>query len=474
MIDLDKISFYDNTTACSLDTNLQQLSRRVFKINITSIPEIENEEQKKAKEQLTFNTTYPLFSLIIEQLTIFNTLQKSINVNFLEKTLEKKFHKYLTDTDYNKELSKLRTYVFNRPNTYLFITKDTEGLPVINFAPINRIKFEDDKTLIIEITENIYRVIEFTDFKDGLNWYDYTVEIRKKTDKSGSELIIIDKPTVIPYNKKYVLNHKPFKKVGFETYFANIKDTIIFEAIDLMKIYQRDSDNFEVTKLYHAFPQRSEITLKCNKCGGTGHTLNSDNDEIECPACHGSGTVTIKNTAESIKVPALIPNDQRPYMSEPIVYAKTDINILKFQEDNLKNIEKKIIYFSTGLDNQAINTLKTATEIIENKIPLNKKNNEISKQFAEFEVWILSVMAEIYSPKFLDCTIEYEQLYTGKVAHDILTMIESAKINNLPTAFIQNLYEDLVKAYYNDKEKQQIILNDGKIETTTKTTTEKG
>lgn len=445
MINVLDINF-DNSKSILLDNNLQQLSRRVFNLPVAEIPEIETEEQLKAKKNLTFNSTYHLFNLIKSQLTLFLQSQKNYNFDFADKLEQDNFIKYLQeDNYYQKKITEIVDYQFTRPNTICLITKNKEGNPIINLIPSFDIKYIDNKLLVISLGDDQYRVIEYMKYKKIIGWYDYTILLDKKKQK------IIESPTLIDFNEHYPLLEIPFKKVGLFNYFGDIKDSVIFNVVEKLKVYQRDNDNFEVAKLYHAFPQKISIGLDCPVCGGLGFMIDKEGNKQICPACKGKKVIITKNTSETLVVPSLTPIDAKAYMSTPIQYAKNDIASLNFMVDNIKELEETIIYFSTGLKNTTINTLKTATEVIENKIPLNKRNNDIAEKVAEFEDWLLSVMAQIFSTKFKTVKVEYEKFYVGKIANDISLQIQDAIKNNMPEEFINELKQDLMKAYYPNK-----------------------
>jgi len=478
VINYEKLKEFEYTKAVEIDTKLQQLSKRALQLDIINVPEIESEEQRAAKKQLSYNSTYSLFNMLVSMLTRFRDNNKTLEVTFADKLEDKKFIEYLEKEDYNASIKKYLTYIFNRPNSFCFVSKNAEGNPQINFVPAILVAFHDELTFIFKktdekgnIIEDYYRVIEGvhgvlnevaeqTNNEDVTNWYDYTIFVDKTKQKENEKPIItiIDEPIKLAFNDKEIITGTPFQKLGINIYMGSVKDSMLSDSVLLLESYQKDTDISEVSKRKHAFPKMTTIALDCTDCGGTGK-ISKDGKQIKCPSCKGTGHTWVKNTSEPTIVPALISNNVKPYMSDPVKYTSIDVNILNFQKETLTATEEKIIYFSTGLKNQTINTLKTATEVEENKIPLNVKNNEIIDYVENFEMWLLSIMAQIFSSKYKSVKVEYQKFYTGRIASDILVQMQTAKTLGLPQNYFNELYKDWIRAYYyKDKEKQELLI----------------
>jgi len=141
----------------------------------------------------------------------------------------------------------------------------------------------------------------------------------------------------------------------------------------------------------------------------------------------------------------------KPYMPEIVKYVEKDIKTLEFQRENLKQLEQEIEFHATGLKNIAVNSLKTATEVQENQIPLNTRINKIINYIESVEVWALTVLGKLFTNKFGSVIVKYQRFYTGRTEEDILTEIKRGKEIGLNMSFLRSLYLDWIRAYYRNE-----------------------
>ncbi len=443
--------------AQEVDRVLYEISRRSESLETTSLEEVETKEQKALKAKLSYNSTYSIFDLVKGYLTKFQS-NKVLREFDIKSTNDKNaFIQHLIDIDYLKSVDIIIEKAFNAPNDFILIEKDTEkeGKPVIIFIPIISVLYYDDITLVYELDistdeEKVYRLIQWTNYQSKLGWWDFV--IRKKLEgKAKISQKAEEKPQIYGFNEKVILQEKPFRQVGDLVFKDQIKDSLLFTTIEKFKIYKRDSDIFEESKVLHAFPEKITLAFKCLKCDGTGTINDGPNGSYKCDACNGTGEYWVKNPAEVLKVPQTIPSDMKPYMPEIVKYVEKDIKTLEFQRENLKQLEQEIEYHATGLKNIAINSLKTATEVNENQIPLNTRINKIITYIENVEVWALTVLGKLFTDKFKAVIVKYQRFHTGRMEEDILAELKRGKEIGLPLILLRSLYLDWLKAYYRNE-----------------------
>jgi len=443
--------------AREVDRVLYEISRRSESLETTSLEEVETKEQKELKKKLSYNSTYSIFDLVKGHLTKFQSNKVLREFDIKSEEEKKAFIQHLIDIDYLQSVDIIIDKAFNAPNDFILIEKDTEneGKPIIIFIPINSVFYYDDITLIYELDistdeEKVFRLIQWVDYQGKTGWWDFVIR-KKPEEKAKISQKAGEKPQIYGFNEEVILQKKPFRQVGGLVFKDQVKDSLLFTTIEKFKIYKRDSDIFEESKVLHAFPEKITLAFKCLKCSGTGIIDDGANGSYKCDACNGTGEYWVKNTAEVLKVPQTIPNDMKPYMPEIVKYVEKDIKTLEFQRENLKQLEQEIEFHATGLKNIAVNSLKTATEVQENQIPLNTRINKIINYIESVEVWALTVLGKLFTNKFGSVIVKYQRFYTGRTEEDILTEIKRGKEIGLNMSFLRSLYLDWIRAYYRNE-----------------------
>ena len=442
--------------AQKVNKTLIELSERSESFATVSMLEVETAEQADLKKKLSYNSTYSIFDLVKRYLTKFqsNKVVREFNIGGADN---KDFTEYLEKINYSKTVKEITSKEFNEPNDFILIEKEKDK-PVINLIPINSVYYYDDITLIYELAistkeERVYRKIEYTTYKSIEGWWDFI--IRQKVAAEGKEDYISQRsgeaPQVYGFNEQVLLTECPFSQVGKLIYKDQVKDTFIFTVVEKMKIYKRDSDIFETSYVQHAFPEKITIAFDCLKCNGTGKVDNGPNGSYECDACNGTGKYWVRNPSEVLKIPQLISNEMKPYMDEIVKYVEKDIKTLDFQQKTLKQLEEEITFHATGLKNVAVSSMKTATEVQENQIPLNSRINDLIKIIQEIETWMLTVMGKLFTDKFKSVIVKYQLFYVGRTEEDILKSIKEGKDLGLNLSFLRSQFIDWIHAYYRNE-----------------------
>ncbi len=456
--------------AQEVDRTLEEISQRSESLETENLAQVETESQKDLKADLSYNSTYNIFDLIKKNLTKFKNNKVVREIDISNDGEKKKFKEHLVDIKYVEFVNEATDKLFSSPNDFTVVSKNPEGDPIPIFVPINSVYYYDDITLLylLDIStkdEPVYRLIQFAEYKGIKAYWDFVLRKGKQKKEFKISQREDEKPQIIGFNDDAPLETAPFRQVSTYVFKFVVKDTTIFDSVEKLKIYKRDSDIFELSKILHAFPEKITIALPCKRCNAEGKITTANNETINCPDCQGERYTYVKNPAEVLKVPQEVSNDMKPYMSEPVKYVQKDINTLKFQKENLNQLEAEILYHATGLKNLAVNSMKTATEVSENQIPLNSKVNEIIDVIKGLEVWLIDTMGKLFTDKYESVTITYQYFYVGRTEEDILNEIKRGKESGLPFVFLNSLYIDWVKAYYrNDLQRQEDLLKLAQVE----------
>jgi hypothetical protein len=135
-----------------------------------------------------------------------------------------------------------------------------------------------------------------------------------------------------------------------------------------------------------------------------------------------------------------------------VKYVTKDIATLEFQSKTLKDLRAEIISDGTGISVDVASGMKTATEIVENRIPLNSRlNTIITADVQPTFKWILDRVNEIWwgALKF-EGYINYQKFYTGLASNSIMNELKQAKENELHSDTRKQLEIDYINAKYAD------------------------
>lgn len=161
----------------------------------------------------------------------------------------------------------------------------------------------------------------------------------------------------------------------------------IDKVIDIAKEYARDTSFLTLYKVYKSNPIFWKYVQYCGDCAGTG----KQGDE-QCPSCSGLGQFKSKSDVTDVVELPVPSTSEDPIVAPNIAgFISPDLDVWKKYEETIKETEERIYktHWGTNYGMQAVQGMKTATEVTFDKQPLENQLNKYA-DFAEFVEWKLS------------------------------------------------------------------------------------
>lgn len=294
------------------------------------------------------------------------------------------------------------------PNAVIFIYP--EVLPTEGNEYLKPFPYIFNSCDVIDIKEGDYAVLKnpngcyYTTTKDrylGKSFFVVTTERILKYDQidgRGNYAIVVD--------YQHGLGELPVYRIGamildyrdgnyiYESRVSGIKPEFD-EAI-------REYSDLQAAKVLHIYPERWEYSnSECNACKGTGQRQNPAYTPdcncpatIECSGCHGKGYTVAGPYSKIIVKPANTGMGEKELPTPPAGYVEKDVEIVKVQEDSIKNHIKEglaSINFEFLADTP-LSQSGTAKEV--DKDELNNTVHAIAEDLVRNMDWIYWVTAK--------------------------------------------------------------------------------
>lgn len=229
----------------------------------------------------------------------------------------------------------------------------------------------------------------------------------------------------------------------------NIKTSPIHQTIPLLQDYLTSHAEHTISKILHAHPILALIGQKCtySKNGhacSNGKIFDENGDETVCPNCGGVGAVVPKNSSEVIILPELDAQGNSFSMSNIGQYITPPVEVLKYQAEELEELERTIIYSGTGIKTLVKTEFQTATEIVLNLKPLEDKISVLLDNIERVEEFMTDCIGKLYSNKYRGCQIYYGRKLNIRDENLILNEIEASKRSGMPLSQIRLLVQELI------------------------------
>lgn len=229
----------------------------------------------------------------------------------------------------------------------------------------------------------------------------------------------------------------------------HIKTSPIHQTLPLLQDYLTSHAEHTISKILHAHPILALIGQKCtySKNGhacSNGKIFDDNGNETTCPNCGGVGAVVPKNSSEVIILPELDAQGNSFSMSNIGQYITPPVEVLKYQADELQELERTIIYSGTGIKTLVKTEFQTATEIVLNLKPLEDKISALLDNIERVEEFMTDCIGKLYSAKYRGCQIYYGRKLNIRDENLILNEIEASKRSGMPLSQIRLLVQELI------------------------------
>ena len=441
----------------------EKLSVREFEgqVEVKINGDYEDKAASKLKKELSRNWAYSLYKIVTGSLLQWTDQNKTIEITPKNSVLENGLNKIYSGLSLDYFMNNIfGNALFNRFNDFVIVDKTEDGkLPVIFTVPINNVYdykiIGSDVIYILYLYKTIIKdnkkvqLFRYYGVMDEMEGF-YFVEI----ERNGLE-ISVSEPSRLRRDDLNFATNNTVRQVGsllFDEMDFEIRESRIASIIDKMELYRREYDIRVISNIIHAFPEKITISIPCTNCEGTGRVEDSEGDFHTCNVCNGTGKWIAKKPTDITLVPIKIADQTKLAFPDMVKYVTKDIATLEFQSKTLKDLRAEIISDGTGISLDVAAGMKTATEIVENRIPLNSKlNTIITADVQPTFKWILDRVNEIWygSLKF-EASANYQKFYTGLASNSIMNELKQAKENELHSATKRQLEIDYINAKYAD------------------------
>lgn len=365
----------------------------------------------------------------------YDTLTKAIFENFNDFILIEK--PALIDGDNeNVIVNGIVTSKNTAPTHYIVVIEIDDVKDVKkNGQKVEYIIYEYDKKKVNNVEYQRYRVID--ERTDRIY-----IQMGNEVRLDLSEKIIILKSGI------------PVIQIGDE--FKEIDDyevTIspINHVIPLMDRYVKFDAMNLVSETKSAYPKEWMYGMKCERCEGTGKIDNpiQGEPELECPVCHGTKLIPPVGNGEPLLLPPTYAEGQTAFSGgTPAGIINTDVAILSYQKERLKERDEEIIKSALGSYMNIEQSASTATEAVINIKPLEDRNSEIAKKVERVENFVCNYIGKDLSINFKSYSVSIPKKLNILDENSLIKQINDAKSNGLSSSYIKELQKELIYSVY--------------------------
>lgn len=307
-------------------------------------------------------------------------IKESVKKDFLSKIANIRDNKTLSEWVQNNAIQLLNT----DPNGLIFLEyKDQDVYPT--YKSIDSIRNYKSKGQILD-----YCIFEPKIIKTKTYWR-IVDDVKDRTFlQSGNEYTLVKDLTFDhPFGQVPALVCSNINIVGQKTKLAAI-DNILDDA----KEYARDQSFLTLYKIYKGNPLFWKYIQVCGDCNGTGTNDGENGGTETCGSCNGHGIYKAKNdVTDVIQLP--MPDNADDVVIAPNIagFISPDLDVWTKYEETLKlefeNIYKTHWGTMYGMQNDLTTGVRTATEVIADKQPLENQLNKYA-DFCEYIEWKIS------------------------------------------------------------------------------------
>lgn len=364
---------------------------------ICKIENIESEQKAKARIKYSKNIK-AMFDRLFQPIDNIYYASGGLKDYDIKESLKKEFLFKIANVRDNKTLSEWiqlnAIQLFNTdPNGLIFLEyKDQDVYPT--YKSIDSVRHYKSKGQILEWCVFEPKIIETK------TYWRIVDDVKDRTFlQSGNEYTLVeDKTFDHPFGQVPALICSNINIIGQKNKLAAI-DGIIDDA----KEYARDQSFLTLYKVYKGNPLFWKYIQMCGDCNGTGTNDDENGGSKVCGSCSGHGIYKSKNdVTDVIQLP--LPENSDDVVVAPNIagFISPDLETWAKYEETLKSDFETMYktHWGTmyGMQQDLTAGVKTATEVIADKQPLENQLNKYA-DFCEYIEWKISEwMLNFYDP----------------------------------------------------------------------------
>ena len=315
---------------------------------------------------------------------IFNSQGGSKNYSFKNKSSKDKFIDQLSNVSDGYSLAQwLQMFFVDK------ITVDPNGLFFVEHE--NNLAYPTYKSILSiydyqcsgrGVDWVIFEPKDFGEYKtvrvyDELNDYTYKY--------SENELTLIETyPNIWGYVPAFTCSDRINPLTG-------LKQSTIYEQVELADEYLRENSIRILTKYHHGFPMFWQYAPTCTTCGGTGFK-----DGEVCPVCKGSKHALKKDVSDVTYLKQPETNETPTIAPDIAGYVVPPIESLEQMNSDQKLLRDTIYFSHWGTVINREDTEKTAFEVALNTQPMQDRLNQYTNSLESTEKYFTDIFGDYY------------------------------------------------------------------------------
>lgn len=370
-------------------------------------------------------------------------IKDSIKKEFLSKIANVRDNKTLSEWIQQNAIQLLNT----DPNGLIFLEyKEQDVYPT--YKSIDSIRKYKAKGQILEFVLFEPKIIETK------TYWRIVDDLTDRTFlQSGNEYTLVPEMTFVhPFGQVPALVCSNINIIGEKVKLAAI-DGIIDDA----KEYARDQSFLTLYKVYKGNPLFWKYIQMCGDCNGTGTNDDEKGGTKTCGSCSGHGIYKAKNdVTDVIQLP--LPDNADDVVVAPNIagFISPDLDVWTKYEETLKESFDTIYktHWGTmyGMQQDVTTGVRTATEVIADKQPLENQLNKYA-DFCEYIEWKISEwMLNFYDPtkkkSESKITINLGRRYIIESYDVLLERYEKSVKEESNNTILDKLYTEYLNAKY--------------------------
>ena len=364
---------------------------------ICKIEGIESAEKSKARIKYSKNIK-AMFDRLFQPIDNIYYASGGLKDYDIKESLKKYFLSKIANIRDNKTLSEWiqlnAIQLFNTdPNGLIFLEyKDQDVYPT--YKSIDSLRKYKSKGQIVEFV-----IFEPKIIKTKTYWRIVDDEVDRTFLQSGNEYSLVPEITFKhPFGQVPALICSNINIIG-----QNNKLAAIDGIIDDAKEYARDQSFLTLYKVYKGNPLFWKYIQMCGDCNGSGTNDDENGGTKTCGSCSGHGIYKAKNdVTDVIQLP--LPDNSDDVVVAPDIagFISPDLEVWTKYEETLNSSFDAMYktHWGTmyGMQQDLAKGIKTATEVIADKQPLENQLNKYA-DFCEYIEWKISEwMLNFYDP----------------------------------------------------------------------------
>lgn len=266
----------------------------------------------------------------------------------------------------------------------------------------------------------------------------------------------IDKERVFQIeNFAYNAGRVPAVRVGYKLDIGTNGATMVSPMHDALCYFMKSIktvSEFDLTMALHAFPQKFQYVNRCLGGNNLGCNNGTTNDGGTCSKCNGTGFALHSSAQDAVVMRIPKDKDELINLEQLVHYEYPPIDLLKFQDDFISELEQKAIraVFHQKDISQSTGT-KTATEMDYAYEDVYDTLFPFAENFSKVYKDILTVIAKFRDISDIIIIHRFPKDFKFKSTDELLNELKLATESGAPGYIRQELSVDIASQQYTDK-----------------------